>query len=67
MPDPITGIANLKPNRYNQFVAGLAVGYLPALFLGQYFRNGKRAPKNEWLPEDSITLNINISDSAAVT
>lgn len=67
LPDPITGIANLKPNRYNQFVAGLAVGYLPALFLGQYFRNGKRAPKNEWLPEDSITLNINISDSAAVT
>ena len=57
----------LKPMRYQQFVAGIAVGYLPTLFIGQFFRNGRRAPLNEWLPTETISFDLDVSDVASTT
>lgn len=67
LPDPSSGETTPKPKRHDQFIAGIAVGYLPTLFLGQFFRKGERAPLNEWLPTEIITFDLDVSDAASVT
>lgn len=62
-----SGATTLRPQREHQFVAGIAVGYLPVLFSGQFFRRGKWVPLSEWPVIETITLDIDVSDSASVT
>lgn len=45
-----------------QIRAGISVGYLPSLFLGQFFKNGKHAPLSQWQPSETITLELDTSD-----
>ena len=56
-----------KRDMKNQIRAGISVGYLPSLFLGQYFKSGKRAPLAEWQPMETITFELNTGDASAIT
>lgn len=58
------GQSNNKPTRNikNQIRAGLSVGYLPSLFLGQYFRSGKRAPLFTWPIYETISFELDTSN-----
>ncbi|MDT4332975.1 hypothetical protein RPD76_23945 [Methylomonas sp. MV1] len=49
-----------------QIRAGIAVGYLPSLFLGQFFRNGKHVPLSQWQQSETITFELDTSDLEAV-
>jgi len=53
--------------RNGQFLAGIAVGYLPTLFLGQFLQNGRQLPKARW-PIDSnvITFELDVSNPQSV-
>lgn len=54
------------PQVKNQFRAGFAVGYLPGIFIGQYFRKGKRLPLKDWPNNETITFDIDISSLNSV-
>lgn len=60
--------AKKKPTRdiRNQIRAGLSVGYLPSLFLGQYFRAGKRVPLSEWPAYETISFVLDTSNPFSV-
>lgn len=62
-PYPNAGSTTLKHKRSDQFMAGIALGYLPVLCIGQYFRNGKWADLNDWLLPETITFDLDVSDS----
>jgi len=67
LPDPATGITTLKPQRAQQFIAGLATGYLPALFIGQCFCKGKRVLPNPLPPSETITFLLDVSAHSSIT
>lgn len=67
LPNPKNGKITPKPKRADQFMAGIAVGFLPIVFLGQYFKKGKWAPPEEWLKHETITFELNVSDATSVT
>lgn len=65
LPNPaVEPKPKLKLN--DQFMAGIAVGYLPTLFPGQCFRNGKRLPTSQWLPVETITFDLDTLSPGAV-
>lgn len=65
-PDPSKGELNPKPRIKDQFIAGIAVGYLPIQFIGKYFRQGKPAPLSEWPRAERITFDLDVSDASVV-
>lgn len=66
--DPLPNAVDPKPypKKSAQFMAGIAVGYLPMLFLGQFFQHGKQLPPGKW-PRSSelITFELDLSQQAA--
>lgn len=51
----------LVPDLERQFRAGISVGYLPGLFMGQCFRSGKLLKESEWLQKtETIVIDLNI-------
>lgn len=64
--DPATGVTDPIPRRQDQFMAGITVGYLPTLFLGQFFQNGRQLPSDKWLPPVQITFELDVSDLSSV-
>lgn len=53
----------LVPDIEHQFRSGIAVGYLPGLFIGQCFRSGKLLPQSEWLPStETIVVDMDIPE-----
>jgi hypothetical protein len=54
---PIGGGQVKKYRRRNdQICVDLAVGYLPALFLGQIFRDQHRMPTSDWVPLEEMEI-----------
>lgn len=52
---------NLVPDLERQFRAGIAVGYLPGLFMGQCFRSGKLLHESEWRQKtETIVIDLNV-------
>lgn len=66
-PNPSNGKTSPKPRIKNQFIAGIAAGYLPIQFIGKFFRSGKSAPLEEWPPAERIIFDLDVSNPAAVT
>lgn len=48
----------LIPLINQQFRAGIAVGYLPGLTVGQYFQKGWRLPPKDWPKSETITFDL---------
>lgn len=66
-PYPTSSNTKPYPQREEQFIAGIAVGYLPSLFLGQCFQNGRQLPRRKWpLPAEQIVMKLNVSDPTSV-
>ncbi|HET7832535.1 MAG TPA: hypothetical protein VFK88_06175 [Gallionella sp.] len=65
--DPGSKGAAPRPRVRDQFIAGIAVGYLPTQFLGKYFRKGKPAALSDWLRAECITFDLDVSFPGAVT
>lgn len=61
-----TGIPTFKPLINEQFMAGIAVGYLPIQFVGKFFRGGHMAPFEDWPISEKITFEIDVSDPTSV-
>lgn len=66
-PDPSKGRPNPRPRVKDQFIAGIAAGYLPIQFIGKYFRSGKAAPLAQWPIAERITFEVDVSDASSVT
>ncbi len=60
------GAPTFKPLINEQFMAGIAVGYLPIQFVGKFFRNGQMAPFKDWPIPEQITFEIDVSNPASV-
>lgn len=65
--EDFAGKPTLKPKRADQFMASIAVGYLPVLQIGQFIKKGKWAPREDWLKSETITFDLNVSDTASIT
>lgn len=65
--DTATGESILKPLTNEQFMASIAVGYLPIQFIGKYFRGGKIAPLGEFPIPERITFDLDVSDYTSIT
>lgn len=59
-----------KPKYYrslkDQFRAGIAVGYLPSLQIGQYFNSNGHAPHSKWSNRKTITFQLDTSDPESI-
>lgn len=55
-----------KRKKDDQFIAGIAVGYLPMQFIGLCFRGGKPVNINDQIPSETIFFDLDVSDSASV-
>ncbi|MEW5902715.1 MAG: hypothetical protein AB1722_00030 [Pseudomonadota bacterium] len=64
---PRNGYIQPFAKRNDQFLAGIAVGYLPTLFLGQFLQHGRQLPKARWpIETDVITFELDVSNPQSV-
>jgi hypothetical protein len=56
----------LIPIVNEQFRAGIAVGYLPGITIGQFFKKGKRLPLKDWPRSETITFDLDVLNPQSV-
>lgn len=61
-----TGSTIYAPKLGRQYRAGIAVGYLPGLFLGQYFHNIELLAQEKWPESETIVIDFDVPEADSI-